>query len=103
MVYFRKAIIFDLADFQHKYLFYLVNKKWIFDTNGLFSLSSLSKIKLFLLIISENIHRTKKVVKQKMSHFKKTRHIGLNFALCGKLSCGISLSFTKNYNMTHSI
>jgi len=60
------------TDFQPKYLFYLVNKipKWIFGVNSSPSARSPLKVKLFLLIISENIHRTKKIVKQKMKLIK---------------------------------
>jgi len=55
-------------DFLHKY--------------PLFVLSLLLKMKLFLLIISESIYRTKKVVKQKMKFIKSSTnkiHILLNF------------------------
>jgi len=64
-MYFQK--VSDLTNFQPKYLFYLVNKipKWIFDANAPFSFSAPRKMKLFLLIISESIYLTKKVVKQK--------------------------------------
>jgi len=74
----EKLLPLNLADFEHKHLFFLVSKKWIFSTNGPFAFSLLLKVKLFLLIISESIHRTKNVVKQKMSHYQKTKHIDLH-------------------------
>jgi len=64
-----------MADFQPKYLFYLVNKipKLIFYASASSTLNLLpSKVKLFLLIISKSIYWIEKVVKQKIKLIKSS-------------------------------